>query len=151
MKILKHVVCALLALPLLAQAELKTMEDAEMSESVGQDGLSVLMKLRMYGSMAYFQEKDGETNSVSWSNFALNAEGVDKPGVDPAIVWTRIDVQDGALRVDLQELTFSMGIKDFEMRRGIRGDGTAANVSRFGSVYAIGFDMSKSYMEFTGH
>ena len=34
------------------------------------------------------------------------------------------------------------------MRRGIRGDGTAASVSRFGSVYAIGFDMSKSIWNF---
>lgn len=151
MRILMHAVCALLALPLLAHAELKTMEDAEMSESVGREGLSVFMELSMTGSMAYFQEKGAETNSVSWSNFALNSEGLDKPGAAPATVWTKIDVKDGALRVDLPELKFSMGVKDFEMRRGIRGDGTAANVSRFGSVYAIGFDMSKSYMEFAGH
>lgn len=151
MKTIVKALCAVLALPMFAHAELKSMEDTDLSESVGRDGLSVLMELRMTGSMAYFQEKGADTNSVSLSNFALNGEGVDKAGVAPAIVWTEINVADGALRVDSPILQFSMGVKDFEMRRGIRGDGTAANVSRFGSIHAIGFDMSKSYMEFSGH
>ena len=109
------------------------------------------MDLRMKGTMSYFQEKNGETNSVSFSNFALNGEGVDRADVTPATIWTEIDVVDGALRVSLPKMQFSLGVKDFEMRRGIRGDGTAANVSRFGSVHLMGFDMSKSYMEFAGH
>ncbi|HNM25691.1 MAG TPA: hypothetical protein PKL15_09685 [Saprospiraceae bacterium] len=151
MKPVLKAVCTLLVVPMFAHAELKSMEDTEMSESVGRDGINVLMDLRMTGSMAYFQEKGGDTNSVSFTNFALNGEGVNKPGVAPATVWTEINVADGALKVDMPTVKFSMGVQDFEMRRGIRGDGTAANVSRFGSVYAIGFDMSKSYMEFSGH
>ncbi len=151
MKSLNVLLGALLAIPLWAHAELKSMPDAEMSESVGRDGLSVLMDLRMKGTMSYFQEKNGETNSVSFSNFALNGEGVDRADVTPATIWTEIDVVDGALRVSLPKMQFSLGVKDFEMRRGIRGDGTAANVSRFGSVHLMGFDMSKSYMEFAGH
>lgn len=144
------------------------MEDTEMSESAGRDGINVLMDLRMTGSMAYFQEKGADTNSVSLSNFVLGGDGVEKVGAQsgivwsstnvappgsfaPASVWTEINVADGALKVDMPTVKFSMAVKDFEMRRGIRGDGTAANVSRFGSVYAIGFDMSKSYMEFSGH
>ena len=38
-----------------------------MSESVGRDGINVLMDLRMTGSMAYFREKGGDTNSVSFA------------------------------------------------------------------------------------
>lgn len=156
MKTTKNILAALLLTPLLANAEMQSMEDAEMSESVGRDGLSVLMELRLTGSWAYFQDRGSETNSVSMSNFALNGEGVARDGVSPAVVWTQIDVKndsDGTpvLAVYLPQLTFSIGVQDYEMRRGISGDGSAANVSRFGSVHLKNFDMSKSYFEFSGH
>ncbi len=79
MKPVLKAVCTLLVVPMFAHAELKSMEDTEMSESVGRDGINVLMDLRMTGSMAYFQEKGGDTNSVSFTNFALNGEGAPPP------------------------------------------------------------------------
>jgi hypothetical protein len=156
LKTTKNILAALLVTPLLANSEMQSIEDAEMSELAGRDGLSVAMELRVTGSWAYFQERDGETNSVSLSNFALNGEGVAREGVSPGLVWTQIDVKNDSsgtpvLAVFLPQLTFSVGVQDYEMRRGIGVDGSAANVSRFGSVHLKNFDMSKSYFEFSGH
>lgn len=179
LKTMTNILAVLLLAPCVANAELQSIEDAEMSELAGRDGLSVAMELRLTGSWAYFQNRDTETNSLSLSNFALNGvgtpsstvvscsgglivgacqggQGIDTHAVDPAIVWTQIDVRNdvngnAVLAVSLPQLTFSLGVQDLEMRRGIAGDGTAANVSRFGSVYLKNFDMSKSYFEFSGH
>lgn len=156
LKTMTNILAVLLLAPWVANAELQSIEDAEMSELAGRDGLSVAMELRLTGSWAYFQNRGTETNSVSLSNFALNGEGVAHDGVSPAIVWTQIDVKSDesgtpVLAVYLPQLTFSIGVQDYEMRRGISGDGSAANVSRFGSVHLKNFDMSKSYFEFSGH
>lgn len=156
-----NILAVLLLAPCVASAELQSIEDAEMSELAGRDGISVAMDLRLTGSWAYFQNRDTETNSFSLSNFALNGVGIVNGGdgstpVAPALVWTQIDVKNDeagnpVLGVYLPQLTFSIGVQDVEMRRGISGDGTAANVSRFGSVHLKNFDMSKSFFEFSGH
>ena len=179
LKTMMNVLAALLLAPCMATAEMQSMEDAEMSELAARDGISVAMELRLTGSWAYFQDRGTETNSVSFSNFALNGigapgttvvacsgglidgacsngQGIDTGAVPAAIVWTQIDVKQDANGVPvvvtyLPQLQFSMGVQDYEMRRGISGDGTAANVSRFGSVHLKNFDMSKSYFEFSGH
>ncbi|MEW9897459.1 DUF6160 family protein [Chitinivorax sp. PXF-14] len=134
-----------------AHAELVAIDDATMSETVGREGLSVLMQVQVKGSMEFQQVQAGETNAFALSNFVINWTGQDVQNATPGILLTRLDVKDDSIFIELPIAQFSVGVKDLEMRQGLRADGSAASVSRFGSVYAMGFDMSKSYVELAAH
>ncbi|WP_137940157.1 DUF6160 family protein [Chitinivorax sp. B] len=132
------------------RAELVAMDDVTLSEAAGQEGLSVVMEIKMKGSFEFQQTRGGETHALALSKVAINGTGLEN-ATSPAMLFSHVDLTEDGIVVQFKTAQFSIGIKDIEMKQGIRPDGSVANVSRFGSAYALGFDMSKSFVELSTH
>jgi len=151
MKTLKQLALAtaVLAVPFMAQAELKAMDDTALATVTGQDGISISGNFN--GSIGKVTYTDTDTGGGS-----LNLEGIaftgfnisDSDPVKVDVVTTAITPSGGGAAVDTQQLQISLPAITGELEVGAIRMGSGASI---GALAVSDMDMAGTTIKVWGH